>query len=146
MQHKQNAQWEPAVVINKTDAPNSYWIMCENGAQQPRVYRHTRTFLKIRSTPTDGEQKAQMKEWMPEAISMEFQPPAVLIGNRNLTEENFHYTSSSGSPEPPLPTLDLPNSQNFSERREGDGQVVESLCTSGSTLKNALSAPNAPVQ
>ena len=52
---------EPAVVINKTDAPNSHWIMCKNGAQQPRVYRHTRTFLKKRSTPTDGKQKAQMK-------------------------------------------------------------------------------------
>ena len=62
VQHGQNAQWEPAVVINKTDAPNSYWIMYENDAQQPRVYRCTRTFLKIRSTPTDGEQKAQMKE------------------------------------------------------------------------------------
>ena len=76
VQHRQNVQWEPAVVINKTDAPNSYWIICKNGAQQPRVYRHTRTFLKIRSTPTDGEQKAQMKEWMPETTNMKFQAPA----------------------------------------------------------------------
>ena len=37
VQHRQNVQWEPAVVINKTDTPNSYWIMQENGAQQPRV-------------------------------------------------------------------------------------------------------------
>ena len=35
--------------------------MQENGAEQPRVYRHTRTLLKIRSTPTEGEQTAQMK-------------------------------------------------------------------------------------
>ena len=40
--------------------------MQENGAEQPKVNRHTRTSLKIRSTPTDVEQKAQMREWMPE--------------------------------------------------------------------------------
>ena len=48
-------------------APNSYWIIQENGAEQPKVYRHSRTMLKIRSTPTDGEQKAQMIEWSTEA-------------------------------------------------------------------------------
>ena len=52
VQHWQNATWEPAIVVNQC-APNSYWIMQENGAEQPRMYRHTRTMLKIRSTPTD---------------------------------------------------------------------------------------------
>ena len=33
-QHKQNATWEPAIVVNQC-APNSYWIMQENGAEQP---------------------------------------------------------------------------------------------------------------
>ena len=65
VQHSQNATWEPAVVVIQTDALNSHWIMQENGAQQPKVYRHTRSSLKIRSTPTDGMAKAQMKEWMP---------------------------------------------------------------------------------
>ena len=58
VQHRQNATWEPAIVVNQC-APNSYWIMQENGAEQPEVYRHTRTMLKIRSTPSDGKQKAQ---------------------------------------------------------------------------------------
>ena len=65
LQHRQNATWEPAVVVNQC-APNSYWIMQENGAEQLKVYRHTRTSLKIRSTTTDGEQKAKMREWMTE--------------------------------------------------------------------------------
>ena len=65
VQHRQNATWEPAIVVNQC-APNSYWIMQENGAEQPKVYRCTRTTLKIRSTPTDGEQKAQMTEWSTE--------------------------------------------------------------------------------
>ena len=33
-QHRQNATWEPAIVVNQC-APNSYWIMQENGAVQP---------------------------------------------------------------------------------------------------------------
>ena len=70
-------------VVNQC-APNSYWIMQENGAEQPKVYRHTRTSLKIKSTPTDGEQKAQMREWMPETENMEFHTPAIPNGNRNL--------------------------------------------------------------
>ena len=117
--------------------------MCENDAQQPKMYRHTRTFLKIRSRPTDGKAKAQMKEWMPETDNMEFQATAVLSGNRNFMVENSHDQSSSGSVQPPLPTLDLPNSHNFSEKREEDGQLAESLCTSDTTLENA---PNAPMQ
>ena len=39
VQHRQNATWEPATVVNQC-APNSYWIMQENGADQPRMYRH----------------------------------------------------------------------------------------------------------
>ena len=46
VQHKQNATWEPAIVVNQC-APNSYWIMQENSAEQPKVYRHTRSMLKI---------------------------------------------------------------------------------------------------
>ena len=66
VQHRQNATWEPAIVVNQC-APNSYWIMKENGTEQPKVYRCTRTMLKIRSTPTDVEQTGHMKEWMTES-------------------------------------------------------------------------------
>ena len=44
VQHSQIATWEPAIVVNQC-APNSYWIMQENGAEQPKVYRCTRTML-----------------------------------------------------------------------------------------------------
>ena len=33
--------------------------MQKNGAEQPKVYRHIRTMLKIRSTPTEGKQIAE---------------------------------------------------------------------------------------
>ena len=46
VQHRQNITWEPAIVVNQC-APNSYWIIQENGTEQPKVYKHTRTMLKI---------------------------------------------------------------------------------------------------
>ena len=55
VQHMQNATWEPAIVVNQC-APNSYWIMQKNGTEQPKVYRQTRSMLKIRSTPTEARQ------------------------------------------------------------------------------------------
>ena len=65
VQHRQNATWEPPIMVNQY-APNSYWIMQENGAEQHKVYRCTRKMLKTRSTPTEGKQKAQMREWSTE--------------------------------------------------------------------------------
>ena len=76
VQHRKNATWKPAIVVNQC-APNSYWIMQENGTEQPKVYRHTRTMLKIRSTPTDGKQKAQMREWSTEMDNTEFHIQAI---------------------------------------------------------------------
>ena len=96
--------------------------------------------LKIRSTPTDGEQKAQMREWSTETDNAEFHIPAIPFGNRNLTVQNSHGHSSSSSLALSLPTLDLPESENFSEN-----QFAGPLCTSGTTLGNAPDAPNAPV-
>ena len=44
--------------------------------------------LRIRSTPTDGEQKAQMREWSTETDNAEFHIPAIPYGNRNIMVEN----------------------------------------------------------
>ena len=98
--------------------PNSYWIMQENSAEKPKVYRHTRTMLKIRSTSTDGEQKAQMREWSTETDNAEIHILAIPNGNRNLMVENSQERSSSNSVQPPLLTLDLLESEIFSENRE----------------------------
>ena len=98
--------------------------MQENGAEQPKVYRCTRSILKIRSTPTDGEQKAQMREWSTETDNAEFHIPDIPYGNRNLTIENSQGHSSPNGLMPPLPTLDLPDSENFSENRE-ESQIAE---------------------
>ena len=121
-------------------------MMQENGTEQPRVYRHTRTMLKPRSTPTKGKQKVQMREWATETDNTEFHIPAISNGNRNLTVENSPGHSSPSSLAPSLPSLDPPESENFSENRE-ESQIAEPLCTNGTTLgHNAPDAPIAPVQ
>ena len=145
VQHRQNATREPAIVVNQC-APNSYWTIQENGAEQHKVYRFTRTMLKIRSTPTDGKQKTQMREWSTEIDNAEFHIPAIPYGNRNLMVENSQEHSSSSSLAPPLPTLDLQESEKFPENRKENSQLVGPLCTSGTTLENAPDAPNVPVQ
>ena len=89
--------------------------------------------LKIRSTQTDDKQKAQMREWSTETENMAFHIPAIPNGNRNSTVKNSQENSSSNSVQLPLPTLDLPESENFSENRE-ESQIAEPLCTNGTTL------------
>ena len=49
VQHKQNTSWEPAIIASQV-TPNSYWVMQENGDNQPKLYRRTRSMLKIRCT------------------------------------------------------------------------------------------------
>ena len=116
--------------------------MQENGAEQPKVYRYTRTMLKIRSTPSEGEQTAQMKEWSTETRSIKSNVPAIPYGTRDCATENSQRYASSNTVQLPLPRLDLPVS-NFSENRE-ENQIAEPLCTDGTTLENAPDAPNAP--
>ena len=113
-----------------------------NGAEQPKVYRHTRSMLKIRSSPTDGKQKAQMREWSTETDNAESHIPAIPYRNRDCMIENSQEHSSPSSLVPPLPSLDLPES-DFSENRE-ESQIAEPLCTNGTTLGNAPDTPFAP--
>ena len=112
--------------------------MQENGTEQPKMYRHTRSMLKIRSTP-----KAQMREWSTETDNTKFHIAAIPYRNRNVTVENSQGHSLPRSLAPPLPSLHLPESENFSENRE-ESQIAEPLCTNGTTLGNAPDAPFAP--
>ena len=140
-QHRQNATWEPATVINQC-APNSYWIMQENGTEQPKVYRHTRTMLKIRSTPTEVEWTGHMKEWMTESRRSESSIPAI----PNMVRDSLHENSQENvSPDPvqlTLPRLNLPQATFDSEERE---EIAESLCTDETALEtNGQNTPYTP--
>ena len=147
VQHRQNATWEPVTVANQC-ALNSYWIMQKNGTEQPRVYRHTRTMLKIKSTLTEGEQTVQMKEWTTKSRSIESNTPAIPYGIRDCAIKNSQRYTSSDTVQLPLLNLDLPDSENLSENRV-ESQIAEPLHTYGATLdepdvQNAQHTPYAP--
>ena len=82
--------------------------MQKNGTEQLKVYRHTRTMLKIRSTPTEGEQTGQMKELMTESRRSESNIPAIQNVVRDSVHENSQENISSDRVQSPLPRLDLP--------------------------------------
>ena len=147
VQHRQNATWEPAIVVNQC-APNSYWIMQENGTEQPKVYRCTRTMLKIRSTPTAVERTGHMQDYLTEIRKPESRAPAVPNTVRDSVLEN---SLKNGSPDPvqsTLPRLDLPHAP-FDSKSEDREEIAESLCTDGTATlempeENETSTPYTP--
>ena len=101
VQHRQNATWEPAIVVHQC-APNSYWIMRENGTKQPKIYRCTRTMLKIRSTPTEAKQTGYMNSQSTEPEKAESHTPAIPNTVRDCVQEN---SLENISPDPVQSTL-----------------------------------------
>ena len=85
VQHRQNTSWEPATVVSQSSS-NSYWIMQENGIDQPKVYRRTRTMLKIRCT--DVRETRDTYSQLTESEKAKFQTPAVLNETRNCVKHN----------------------------------------------------------
>ena len=62
--------------------------MQENGTEQPKVYRRTRSMLKIRCTPTEVEQTGYRKSQSTESEKAEFHTPAIPNTARNCVKEN----------------------------------------------------------
>ena len=85
VQHRQNTSWEPATVVSQSSS-NSYWIMQENGTDQPQVYRRTRSMLKIRST--DIQQTRHNYSQLTENEKAKFQNPFTYNDERNFVEHN----------------------------------------------------------
>ena len=80
VQHRQNTSWEPATVVSQSSS-NSYWIMQENGTDQPKVYRRTRSMLKIRCT--DVRQTRHNYSQSTESEKAKFQTPFTSNEARN---------------------------------------------------------------
>ena len=85
VQHRQNTSWEPATVVSQCSS-NSYWIMQENGTDQPRVYRRTRTMLKISCTSV--RQTKHNYSQSTESEKAKFQTPSTSNEVRNYVEHN----------------------------------------------------------
>ena len=105
VQHRQNTSWEPATVVSQCTT-NSYWIMQESGTEQPKVYRRTRSMLKIRCTPTEVEQTGYRNSQSTETEKAEFHTPAIPNMARNCVEENSLENVSPDLVQMTVPTLD----------------------------------------
>ena len=124
VQHRQNTSWEPATVVSQCTT-NSYWIMQENGTEQPKVYRRTRSMLKIRCTPTEVKQTGYRNSQSTESEKAKFHTPAIPNMVRNSVKENSLENILHDLVKPTVPTLDTypqASAASFdskSEEREG---------------------------
>ena len=80
--------------------------MQENGTDQPKVYRRTRSMLKIRSTPTEAEQTGYRNSQLTEPEKAEFHTPAIPNTVRDCVKENSLENISPDPVQSTLPRLD----------------------------------------
>ena len=132
VQHRQNTTWEPATVVSQCTT-NSYWIMQENGTEQPKVYRRSRSMLKIRSTPTEAKQTGYRNSQSTEPEKAEFHTPAIPNMVRDCVQEN---SLENVSPDPVQSTVPISDtypqaSPSFDSKSEDMEETAEPLCTDG---------------
>ena len=80
--------------------------MQENGTEQPKVYRRTRSMLKIRCTPTEVEQTRYRNSQSTESEKAEFHTPAIPNMARNCVKENSLENISQDLVQMTVPTPD----------------------------------------
>ena len=126
VQHRQNTTWEPATVVSHCTT-KSYWIMQENGTEQPKVYRRTRSMLKIRSTPTETKQTGYMNSQLTEPEKAEFHTPAIPNTVRDCVQENFLENVSPDPVQTTLYTLDTypQASASFDSKSEDREEIAD---------------------
>ena len=80
--------------------------MQENGTEQPKVYRRTRSMLKIRCYLTEVEQTGYRNSQSTESEKAEFHTTAIPNTGRNCVKENSLENVSPDLVQPTVPTLD----------------------------------------
>ena len=123
VQHRQNTSWEPATVVSQCNS-NSYWIMQENGTDQPKVYRRTRTMLKIRCTNIRETRHSYSQ--LTESEKAKFQTPATSNATRNCVEHNSADNVSQDLVHPTKSDIEASASFDFeSEEREEITEIAD---------------------
>ena len=120
VQHRQNTSWEPATVVSQSSS-NSYWIMQENNTDQPKVYRRTRSMLKIRST--NVRQTRHNYSQLTENEKAKFQNPFTYSDGRNFVECN---PVKKISDDLVYPTKDTSSASMLSELEERE-EITEDI-------------------
>ena len=105
--------------------------MQENGTEQPKVYRRTRSMLKIRSTPTEVEQTGYMNDQSAESEKAKFYTPAIPNTVRDCVKENSLENISPDPVQLTLPRLDTDPRAPLDSKSEDREEITEPLCTDG---------------
>ena len=122
VQHRQNTSWEPATVVSQCTS-NLYWIMQENGTDQPKVYR-TRTMLKIRCT--NIRETRHSNNQSTESEKAEIHTPAILNVTRNCVKHNSAENISQDPVHPNKSGIEASASFDFkSEEREEITEIAD---------------------
>ena len=74
------------MTVASQSSSNSYWIMQENGSDQPKVYRRTRSMLKIRCT--NIQNTTPEYSHLTEKQKDKFHSPYISNEERNLVQHN----------------------------------------------------------
>ena len=116
--------------------------MQENGTEQPKVYRRTKSMLKIRSTPTEAEQTGYRNSQLTEPEKAEFHTPAIPNTVRDCVQENSLENVSPDPVQLTLPRSDTyPQASSFDSKSEDRKEIAEPLCTDGPAPAPALEIP-----
>ena len=122
VQHKQNTSWEPAIIASQI-SPNSYWIMQENGDDQPKLYRWTRSMLKIRCTNVRNQttENSHSTEYQ----KAKFHSPYTLNEERNYVQCNSVSEISSNLVIQTKSNTASVSDSVFSEGKEENADIAE---------------------
>ena len=144
VQHKQNTSWEPAIIASQI-SPNSYWIMQENGDDQPKLYRRTRSMLKIRCT--EVRKPSLEYSHSTEMHKAKFPSPYSLNEERNHVQHNsVNEISRDLVIQTKLNTASVSDSV-FSEGKEENADIAEAPTpapATASTLETVEERPHTP--
>ena len=102
--------------------------MQENGTEQPKVYRRTRSMLKIRCTLTEVEQTGYRNSQLTESEKAEFHTPAIPNTARNCVKENSLENISPDLVQMTLPTSDTypqASAASFDSKSEEREEIID---------------------
>ena len=100
-----------------------FWIMQENGDDQPKVYRRTRSMLKIRCT--DVRNPATENSYLTEYQKAKFHSPYILNEERNCVRYNSVNEIPSDLVIQTKSNTASVSDSVFSERKEENAEIAE---------------------
>ena len=95
VQHRQNTSWEPATIVSQCTT-NSYWIMQENGTEQPKCIVEqdlcSRSDAPQQKLNRQGTGTANRQNWRKLSFTLQLFPTQLETMSRTILQKMFHQT------------------------------------------------------